>query len=429
MRRTNRIASGLRSGQWVIPLLLPLLLGGCELFRSRSDPDPIQKITGLPRALSAAESEVLQASNDFAFDLFREVVSAEPGDNVFLSPLSISMALGMTLNGSTGDTWEAMRSALRLQELNEDAINTGYRDLIALLLGLDRSIQVGVANSVWHRNDWVFLSPFLEAVQTYFDAHVRGLDFSDPTSRNVINTWVAEQTNDRIQEIVEEIKAEQVMFLVNAVYFKAPWVHPFKEGETYNAAFHLEDGTTTPVRMMRRDGPVDVFHDHPSGVTLIDLPYGGGAFSMTIALPPPSTSLATFIEQITAGQWAAWLASSFDQGGLGGFHLPRFKLEYDIELEDVLTTLGMGIAFQEGAADFSRMIASPPLYIDEVIHKTFVEVNEEGTEAAAATSVGMMPTSVSPTIIVDRPFVYLLRERFSGTILFVGSMFSPPYHP
>ncbi len=384
----------------------------------------VQEITGLPRDLTAAEEELIQSDNAFGLKLFREIDVQEDADaNIFISPLSVAMALGMTYNGAAGETQAAMQETLELQGLTIDEVNESYRSLIDLLRNLDPTVEFLLANSIWYREGFPVIQDFLDVNREFFDAEVTGLDFDSPSAAPTINAWVDEQTNGRITEIVDApINPLLVMFLINAIYFKGDWTFQFDKDLTSNAPFFLEGGGQVQVPMMRSPGEIEIGHYWDGDVEAIDLPYGGKAYSMTIVMPVGDGGLSELVQSLDAGRWAEIIA------GLTTVEsqvwMPKYTLEYELELNDVLKALGMEIAFDEFNADFSN-ISDWLLYISKVKHKTFVDVNEEGTEAAAVTSVEVGVVSMPPTVVVDRPFVFAIREKFSGTILFMGRILNP----
>jgi serpin B len=398
------------------------------LFANCSDshgPSPEDPITSLPRELTVAEQELIQADNTFALKLFREVNEHDPGKNVFISPLSVAMALGMTYNGAAGGTQQAMQEALELQGLTVEEINQSYRDLIDLLRNLDPGVEFTLANSIWYRNTMTFKQDFLDVNQQFFDAEVSALDFADPSAAQTINGWVNEKTNGKIPEIVPDpIPWHIVMYLINAIYFKGDWSYQFDKDQTHDAPFTLSNGSQTTVDMMSHGDEIEFGRNSDIGVQVADLRYGGEAFSMTILLPEAASDIDDLVQRLTQDNWESWIGGLSD--GSMYLSMPKFTMEYEIELTDVLTALGMGEAFQPNVADFTGMCCQPgELYIDEVKHKTFVDVNEEGTEAAAATSVGIGLTSAPPSFVVDRPFLFVIREKLSGTILFMGKVLDP----
>jgi serine protease inhibitor len=400
------------------PLLLAAVgLGGCELLSG-----PERQIESLPRSLSASEQRLIERNNDFAFHLLREVNRDKRDQNVFISPLSVSMALGMTLNGAATQTYDEMQATLGFAGLTQEEINTSYKTLLDLLLNLDRRVEMQVANSVWYRQGFPFEATFLDVARTKFRAEVTAADFADPDTKRRINAWVSNATNKRIPTIVDQIRGDDVMFLINAIYFKGTWVKQFERSRTQPDQFTGPGGRRIPVQMMNTDGRF-LYASTPE-YQAVDLPYGNGAFTMTIVLPPHGGDVDQLLASLDAERWNGILGSLTESQ----IHvsLPRFRLEYEQSLNDVLEAMGMRRAFIPGGADFTRMSSrGEDLYVSEVLHKTFVEVNEEGTEAAAATKVTISVVSMPPGIRVDRPFVFAIRERFSGTILFQGKIVDP----
>ncbi len=396
-------------------LMVLVLLPNCS--KSPTAPD-----TTLPRELTSAEKSIVDSDNKFGLKLFREINTQEGEKNIFISPLSVSIALGMTLNGANGDTYEAMKSTLEFAGLTEEQINKSYRDLMELLLNLDPKVVFQIANSIWYKNTYTFKQTFFDVSKEYFDAEVNGLNFSDPASVNIINGWVEEKTNGKIKEIIDKIDPNVVMFLINAIYFKGIWTFQFEETNTYDANFTLPDNTQQSCKMMQQTNDFNYFSD--DRVEAIDLPYGDGMFSMVVVLPKPEVNVDDLILELDQDSWNGWLGRFEKQNGT--VHLPRFKLEYKILMNDALKALGMGIAFS-GMADFTSMYEPSGLYISRVIHKSFVEVNEEGTEAAAVTLVEIRETSANSgfNMTINRPFIFAIRDNHSGSIIFIGKIVNP----
>ncbi|MCZ6917785.1 MAG: serpin family protein [Gemmatimonadetes bacterium] len=398
--------------------LLPLALATCG-------GEPLGPILELPRELTSAELQLVEVDNSFALKLFREIDAQDPGVNLFISPLSVAMALGMTYNGADGETQAAMAEALELQHMAIDDMNAAYRDLIALLLDLDPRVEFQLANSIWYRNTFQFEQAFLDINKEYFDAEIAGLDFGNPSAADMINDWVNDATNGKIPDIVEKpIATDLVMFLINAIYFKGDWTSQFDKGLTRPADFTLDDGTVKQVETMFHDSEAEVRVFSDDVMRAVDLPYGGDAFTMIILVPRIGSDVDEVVAALDAPRWAALTSGLTDSERIVG--LPKFTLEYEIGLNDVLAALGMGVAFTPNVANFSKMRSANDLFISSVKHKTFVDVNEEGTEAAAATSVGVAVVSVGPgPFLVDRPFLFVIRERFSGAIIFMGKILDP----
>ncbi len=387
---------------------------------------PPTTITRLPRDLTAGEQQVLKAGNQFSLALFRQLAKAQPGRNVFVSPLSASMALGMTMNGAHGTTLDAMRATLGFDTADLQQINAGYKGLIGLLRGLDPSTTFQLANSIWYRNGFPVRQSFVDVVKDAFSAEVRGLNFSDPSSLSVINGWVNSNTQGKIPTILDHISPADQMYLMNAIYFKASWRTRFDPALTHPGTFQTSTGSTQTVSMMHRDPNPAVLNrvfSFPHLYTA-ELSYGNEAFGMTIVLPERGFSVDSIAAALTTTQWND-IVGMLD-GSMGivlGVTLPKFSVTYDRTLNDDLAALGMGIAFS-GDADFSALTSSP-VSISYVKQKAFVDVNESGTEAAAVTNVALA-ASTPPSLDVDRPFIFVIRDRLSGTILFMGKMNSIP---
>lgn len=386
-------------------------------------------IIALPRELSAAEERLIAASNSFGLSLFREVerTSRDTLPNCFMSPLSVTMALGLLYTGAAGETEAAMRRTLEFEGLTLEEVRQSYRDLIQMLRELDHGVHFSLGNSIWYREGISFTPRFLESSRTYFDARVEALDFNAPAAARRINDWVRRATEGHIAEVVSApLPALAWMYLLNAIYFKGDWTAPFDPALTHSGRFRRADGSTTTVRMMSHGKSIGVRVTGNDNPLIVDLPYGGHAFSMTIALPRDPSGISSLVAGLTAERWNAWM------GGLRRdmceVRLPTFKLESDVILNGALRALGMGIAFESGKADFGPMRAERDVHVTQVRHKSYVDVNEEGTEAAAATSVmvyGFGGSHAVRRVLVDRPFVFAIRDNLSGTILFLGRVLDP----
>jgi serine protease inhibitor len=424
--RTLRGATCMRPVIRFIPAVAAVLvMTSCQALFGPGSQSPEPPLTELPRSLTTDELEVIEASNLFAFDILRETLRDQPADNILLSPLSASLALGMALNGARGETQEEMRNVLGFGGMPMERVNEAYRALIELLLGLDRGVDMRIANSIWAREGFPFHPSFYEVSKRYFDAEATTLDFSRPESSKIINAWVDRKTGGRITELVPDpIPPLVVMYLLNAIYFKADWTHQFDRSATRAAEFTLANGTRKPVQMMSRQRRT-LHHFDPAGVQVVELPYARGAFAMTLLLPPAGTDIDTFIESLTEERWRGWLAGLVE--GELSLQMPRFRLEYETPMNEPLITLGMELAFaRRPGTDFTGLSpAGRDLFISRVFQKTFIEVNEEGTEAAAATMVEISRTSGPPAIVLNRPFVLAIRERLSGTLMFLGKIGDP----
>lgn len=405
----------------------PKALLACLLFTSlfsvQCEHTAVAPDNRIFRELNTLEKRLVESDNNFGLKLFQAVINTKRDENVFISPLSVSMALGMTLNGANGSTLEAMQTTLALAGLTTEEINQSYKSLIELLMQLDPKVQFQIANSIWYRQEMNFEQEFIDLNKTFFDAVVRGLNFNDPNAKDIINAWVKEKTNGRIEKIVEQINPDHVMFLINAIYFKGIWTYQFDPAHTQDDWFITDGGSQTPCKMMHVTGDFSYFANE--SFQAIDLPYGDAGFTMTIVLPKKPTHIDSLIAQLTPEKWSAWMGS-FSKHAVE-LSMPKFTLQYDITMNDVLSALGMGIAFTD-AADFTRMYKPGNLAISKVKHKSFVQVDEEGSEAAAVTSVEIIFTSFGGgpvSMRIDHPFVFAIRENHSQTILFIGKIVAP----
>jgi serpin B len=399
-----------------VPIAVMLLLAGSS---SMAQPERVQT-----RPLTSGETGIVAAGSKFGYNLFRQVNQSDAGKNVFISPLSVSMALSMAMNGAKGATLDAMRTTLAVAGLTENEINSAYRSLIYLLRGIDPGVKFQIANSIWAREGFGVERPFADANNYYFDAEIRNLNFSDATAGPTINNWVKTNTNGKIPKIVPEpVPADVVMYLINAIYFKGSWKRTFDSTYTLDQPFALHNGMTKQVRTMHAGGSYRYFQNNK--LEMIDLPYGDSLFSMTLLLPAAGSDINSFVAELNDSSVREWIDAMHEVNEME-IYLPKFKLEYEKTLNEMLKAMGMGIAFS-GAADFSRINSGGGLKISVVKHKSFVEVNEEGTEAAAVTMVEIISdSSMSPPVMrVNRPFVFLIRERTSGAVLFMGKILDP----
>jgi len=382
----------------------------------------------MQRALAPVVDErLVQANNGFGFNIFHELIKDEEEDeNIFISPSSIMSALAMTYNGAEGETREAMKQTLLFQDMTRNEVNSAYDTLLTILQETDPKVEMTVANSLWAREGIDFKEDFLQRNMEYFNAEVDALDFDDPESVDIINNWVSEKTRGKIKGIVEPpIDPLTVLFLINAIYFKGDWSEPFDLEKTEEIPFKLQDGSEIEHPVMFQDG--NYLYLENDLFQAVRLPYGNyKQYSMYVFLPSKEAGLEKFYAELKVENWDEWVNSFGAMEVEVG--LPRFKFEYDTSLNKVLEVLGMEIAFDETAADFSGMRDIPPrLYISDVKHKSFVEVNEEGTEAAAVTAVetGIVEFVPPLTMTVDRPFFFAIVDDVSRNILFMGSVVEP----
>ncbi len=377
------------------------------------------------RELNEIEKKIVSSSEEFGLKLFKKVNEFEGEKNIFISPLSISMALGMALNGANSSTYETMQSTLDFNSLTNQEINEAYQSLIQLLTQIDPQVNFQIANSIWYKNTMQFEKEFIDINKKYFNAEVAGLNFGDPNSINTINNWVNENTNGKIEEILKEIPETAIMYLINAIYFKGTWQYEFDKDVTHDDTFYLPNGEEISCKMMAQTNDNFSYFNN-NQFEAIDLPYGDGHFSMTIILPNEDIAINEIVKQLNSENWNSWINTFELQKGT--LQLPKFEIEYEYTLNDVLKALGMQIAFNPELADFTRLFKPGGIFISEVKHKTYVKLDEEGTEAAAVTSVEVGYTSVGPGgffMRVNRPFIIAIREHNSGSILFIGKIIEP----
>ena len=396
---------------------------------------PPAEITELPRNLTLAETAALQAANEFGLDLLRRLYAEreDDGASVFISPLSASMSLGMLLNGAGGETFDAMGSALRLNGLMVAEANDAYKDLMELLLRLDPVVEFRLANSSWLEEGFRIRRDYVSRVQETFGARIENVRFEESDMANAINGWVAESTGGRVTDLVTpEEFAGLVALMVNTVYFKGEWTDPFDSAETAMVEFRRADGSTVTLPMMRQaiDARVGGGEDYGEDYVAVDLPYGGGAFSMMVVVPIGDGTLAQLVEEMDGARWQE-LVDALRGESRTEVRLPRFELTYEKVLNDVLKAMGMEVAFDRFRADFGWILGNADLrglrgvpHLGWMKQKTFVKVDEEGTETAAATGTAFAVSGTS-VLQADRPFLFAIRERLSGTILFVGTVTDP----
>ena len=388
------------------------------------------QITGKPiqaEPNTAVVPQLTEANTIFSIELFETLLNKEPNSNIFISPASISLALAMTYVGAKGETALAMAKVLGFEGMSREDINAAFLDLSKILDLDEPQVQLDIANSLWVRKGVEFYEEFLEANRKNFGAEIAALDFNQPDAASTINRWVEQRTNGKITDLVSApIDPMAVLFLINAIYFNADWATPFNPSLTKDLPFELLGGGTKELPLMFRTGMMPYLDGE--GFQAVGLPYGDtDRLSMYVFLPDADSDLSRFHAQLTPTNWNKWLAAFSDKTGSLG--LPRFKLEYEVSLKEALVELGMGVAFEQSAADFSGMRPTPPaLNISEVKHKSYISVDEKGTEAAAATSVTVkmsgMPLNMFD-MTIDRPFFFTIVDNESGTILFMGSIVNP----
>ncbi|MDR3140703.1 MAG: serpin family protein [Tannerellaceae bacterium] len=413
-------------------ILLSALLG---LFACQDDPE----ITGtnpnpnapVPPAverknieLTKAEWQIVERNNLFAFDLLRTVSKNEEKENILISPLSVSLALAMLNNGANGLTHEEIQSVLGYGDITRDEMNGYFQKMLEAMQEIDPLTTFKSANSIWIEQQFPVLAPFTEVNKDYYGAEIRNEDFANPATVGLINNWCSDNTEGKIPEIIDKISPDAVMFLINALYFKGEWASPFDKSKTKNEFFHNQNGSAPLIPTMNKT--LDVSCYKAEDFTLAEFPYGNKAFSMIFLLPDKGVSLSSIVEKMDAQTWQQSL------WGMGNVEIPvkipRFKINYERLLNKDLKEMGIQSMFSSLSADFTLVHPTAPLFVSLVKQKTFAEVNEEGTEAAAVTIIGMDATASGPPrpdikeFYIDRPFLYFIKELSTGTIFFIGEM-------
>ena len=392
------------------------LLTGCN----NNEPDQ-GKEPGTINLTSAQKQRVVQ-DNDFSFDLLKETIKNSDESNIFISPLSVSLALGMLRNGAVGTTKSEMETALKMSGLSDTEINEYYRLMQLNLPGMDPKTKLSIANSIWVRDDKSFIvkPDFLKTNSDYFNAYFKVMDFNQTWALDTINGWANRKTNGLIPKVLTNIDSSIMMLLMNAIYFKGTWVTQFDKKATSEYTFTNEFNAHVKVNMMNATDTFAYVSDNKA--QYLDMPYGNKTFSMTVILPSATNSTDDVLNQLNSSSFSKIISEMKVQKVHVFF--PRFKVKNTFMLNAMLQSMGMKKAFQENA-ELDGIASMKPLFVSFVKHDTYVEVTEEGTEAAAVTTIGVGTTSVGPTepyFIANKPFLFVIRERSTGVILFVGKM-------
>ncbi len=408
-------------------LAVGIIISGCsDSGTDSSNPPNIQNYSQSDNLANIVGENLTSANLRFALESFQKLIDLEPSNsNIFFSPLSLSIALAMTYNGAQSETHVAMRNTLEFQDMDLAEVNRHFSYLIQSLENCDDQATLELANSIWIHDTFPVKPDFIQRNQDHYFSEVATLNFGAPEAVDIINGWIEEHTNGRITEMITYIDPREVMFLINALHFLADWTYQFDEGNTTEGRFNLLDGTDKEVAMMKNSGSIYTFYEDDN-FAAVRMPYGRDVLAMYVFLPRPDYHIDEFINTLDAADYDTWI-NAFQRNNTTILKLPQFQLDYKIILNDVLSA--MGIAF-ESYANFHG-INDGPLWISRVIQKTFIYVNEEGTEAAAATLVGMMsgvgPSPPINSFIVNRPFFFVIQDDRTGTILFMGKIVDPIY--
>jgi len=369
---------------------------------------------------------LVSGNSAFALDLYRRL-STEKG-NIFLSPYSISSALSMTYAGARGETAKQMAKVLRFT-LPQERLHQTFSKLSKLLQSNAKGYQLSIANALWGQKDYKFLQEFLDVTDKYYEAGFKEVDFIDETAREetrqMINKWVEDKTNGKIKNLLgpRDLSMLTRLVLTNAIYFKGKWEFQFDPKNTNDMPFYISEKVKVDTPMMYQKSKFNYTEDED--VQVLEMLYTGKDLSMVIVLPKPDKSLSKIEKSLTTKKLKNWLSALSEREV--EVYIPRFKIEKRFVLNEPLEKMGMVDAFDMMKADFSGMTPKPDLHISSVIHQAFVEVNEEGTEASAATAVIMATKAVvKPTVFrADRPFIFFIRDIRSGSILFIGRLVEP----
>lgn len=382
-----------------------------------------QAITDLTPTEKSAK--VIAADNQFGFEIFQKInASLDEPKNTMISPMSVSLALAMLYNGADGNTKKQMEDMLHKSGLTPNDINQSYKELVAALSSHDPKVELAISNAIFYRNSFSVKNEFITTNQNYYQAEVSGLDFSKTTETlNRVNGWVSTQTKGKIDKIIEKVNPEDIMYILNAIYFNGEWQYRFDPKETTDMSFTKEDQSVIQVPTMSIENPFKSY-SHQS-FQMLEMPYGSGKYSMLIFLPEPGKRTDDVISLMSAENVNDWLLKMTEQKKK--VYLPKFEFKFDDSLVDEMKVLGMTDAFSEAKANLSGISDAAKLVVSEVMHKSYIKVDERGTEAAAVTGITVGVTSVGPdtSFRVDHPFVFAIREKDTKAILFIGKVMNP----
>lgn len=400
-----------------------MLLILCSCNTSTEEPSITKVIE-----LDEKSAELVDADNAFGLELFQKIREESNEDNIMLSPLSVSLALAMAYNGADANTKTEMEQTMKLNGLSPTQINNSYKMLIEALQSLDEDVIFEIANAIYYEQSFAAKQEFLDMNKNYYNAEVEAIDFSSPSAISTINNWVANKTHNKIEKIIEQLSPDARMVLLNAIYFYGTWTKEFNEDGTKMRDFRLANGNTKEVPMMNKEDKLkyltnDLF-------SAVKLPYGTGQYNMMVMLPSEDKDSQSILNELSTNNWNNW-NENFETKDHVVVTMPRFKFAFELGLKKALQKMGMIDAFTENA-DFSK-ISDIDLFISQVIHKTYIDVNETGTEAAAVTAIVFEITSAGPSepqkiyFTVDKPFIFAITEKDTDAILFIGEVKNPSY--
>lgn len=399
-------------------LFLPLLMISCNSnIKTQNTKSESKTIT-----LTPAQKALVQVNNQFAFTLFNKACSNEAKENLLYSPLSVSMALSMVMNGAEGNTKTGMQKTLGFGKVENSKVNEFYKLMIQQLQHTDKQVVFNIANSIWYRNTFPFSTSFLSTNLNYYKAYISPLDFSSLSATKTINSWVNTKTNNEIPTIIDNILPDQVMFLINAIYFKGLWRKQYDASKTTDQDFYCENKKVVKCKMMTQEEVYFPFYSNKI-FTAVEMSYGHANFVMTVLLPKNGKTTSDVIGNITAKSWKSMNDSlDFEEVKL---NMPRFKISYETSLNSMLGAMGMADAFNSKVANFNRIYSHGGIYISEMKHKTTINVDEKGTVAAAITAERYVTLAIPEMVNINKPFIFVISEKSTGTILFTGRIMDP----
>ena len=381
----------------------------------------------IPSEITMTEksADIIAADNQFGFELFQKVnASLDEPKNTMISPMSVSLALAMVYNGTDGDTKKQMEDMLHKSGMTPDEINENYKELVAALSSHDPKVELAISNAIFYKNTFPVKNEFITTNQNYYNAEVAGLDFSQTTETlNKVNGWVNTNTKGKIEKILDKVRDKDIMYLINAIYFNGEWQYRFNSKETTNMPFTKEDNQVVQAPTMTIENKFNYFSNQT--FQMLEIPYGSGKYSMLVFLPTSGKTTNDVISMLNPGNMTDWLSRMTELNRK--LYLPKFEFKFDQSLVDVLKALGMTNAFSDVKANLTGISDAAQLSISEVMHKSYIKVDERGTEAAAVTEVTIIYTSTGQdnSFRVDHPFVFAIREKDTKAILFIGKMMNP----
>ncbi len=396
-------------------ILLLVLLAGCSDRGGEKD----TFLTATPKA-----GEFNNQNNEFGLNLFKQLNSErKENENVVLSPVSVSMALGLAYNGTAGETRNRLNRVLGWEEMSGPEINQYHKRLIQYYNNHTEDVALNIANSIWYNSRLDVFPDFLDDSEEYFAAYHDSFD--NQSSSEKINTWAKRQTEGHIENIVDDFSSENMLYLMNATYFKGNWKYEFNEEKTAESYFFMEDGTRKKTRMMWQKADLNYFDS--DNFQMVELPYKNESFCMYILLPDSTTSLSRLVKDLSVEKWKRYKDALEKKRNIN-FGMPQFRCEHNVGMKELLAGMGVRGLFSDGGSDLSN-IAEQPLSISEVMHKAAIDVDEKGTEATAATSLAISFTTLvddNPfNLVVNRPFVFAIEEKQSNSLLFIGKITNP----